>query len=184
MIRQIARLRKIVLTLIIGLGGLWTTSAQAANNNIMDHLYFGAKAGLMMFDAPGFGDAINIGGFVGAPVARLAQGTISVEGELTTSLISGDIGYLGLNGHWRNTTLAGYGVFRTHGQIYFKGKAGILFQNISVSNGGIPGSYSGTDSSVSLGVGGGMHLSGGQSLELEYTIINSDMSFLSIGYKF
>lgn len=182
MTRQTSRLRATALTLMISLGALWTANAQAANNNILDHLYYGAKVGLMMPDIPGWGDAVNIGGVVGAPVTHLAQGSISVEGELTTSVIKGDANYFGFTGHWGITTLAGYGVFRTDGPMYFKAKAGYLFEDVNVSIGGATG-Y-GSDSGVTFGVGGGMRLSGGHTLEIEYTIIDSDVNFLSLGYKF
>jgi len=170
------------------LGALWTAGAQAANAQASNtfntkNLYFGAKVGLMMNDAPGFGDAINIGGIVGLPVTRLEQGEILLEGELTTTVVRGDVGYIGINGHWDVTTLAGYGVFRTYGPMYFKAKAGLLYEDASVSINGVS-TYGGTDTGVSLGIGGGMRLSGGHSIELEYTIIDSDVNFLSIGYKF
>lgn len=177
-----SRLRATVFTLAIGLGTLFTANAQAANNIDLSKLYYGVKIGSMMIDVPGFGDAINVGGVVGLPITRLAQGSISVEGELTTSVIKGDVGFFGVNGHWGVTTLAGYGVFRTYGEMYFKAKAGLLFEDASVSVAGA--SYGGTDTGLSFGVGGGMRLRGGQSIEIEYTVIDSDVNFLSVGYNF
>ena len=59
--------------------------------------YFGVKAGLMMPDASGLDDALNIGGVIGVPVTELRRdgsgiaGTISVEGELTVTLVEGDV---------------------------------------------------------------------------------------------
>lgn len=184
MTRQIARLRVTALTLMISLGALCATSAQAAGTSPLDHLYYGVKAGFMIPDIGIMGNAINVGGFVGAPITRVAQGTFSGEVEATTSVIKGDINYLGVSGHWGVTTLAGYGVFRTNGPIYFKAKAGYLFENGTFSIAGSPYTYGGSDSGASFGVGGGMHLGGGHSIELEYTIIDSDINFLSVGYKF
>ena len=173
--------RTAALALIVGLGSVWAVNAQAANTGL-GKLYFGVKGGMMMNDISGFGDAINIGGVVGAPVNHLPQGTISVEGELTTTLSKGDVNYFGYNGNWDITTLAGYGVFRTNGPMYLKAKAGYLFEDVGVSIGGIPAS--GSDSGLSFGVGGGMRLAGGQSVEIEYTIIESDVNFLSVGLNF
>jgi len=184
MTRHTSRLRATAFTLAIGLGTLCTASAQAANSVNLNNMYYGVKVGSMMVDVAGFGDAVNIGGIVGLPLTRLGQGSISVEGELTTSVIKGDVGLFGFNGDWRITTLAGYGVFRTDGPMYFKAKAGLLYEDVSVSVAGIPGAFNGTDTGLSFGIGGGMKLSGGQSIEIEYTIIESDVNFLSIGYKF
>ncbi|HKK04489.1 MAG TPA: outer membrane beta-barrel protein [Gammaproteobacteria bacterium] len=174
--------RTAALALTLGLGSMWAANAQAANNTGIGKLYFGVKGGLMMNDVGGFGDAINIGGIVGAPVSHMPQGTISVEGELTTTLSKGDVNYFGYTGNWDITTLAGYGVFRTNGPMYLKAKAGYLFEDVSVSIGGLRG-Y-GSDSGLSFGVGGGMRLAGGHRIEIEYTVIESDVNFLSIGYNF
>jgi outer membrane immunogenic protein len=184
MTRYTSRLRATAFTLAIGLGTLCTASAQAASSVNLNNLYYGVKVGAMSVDAVGYGDAVNIGGIVGLPITRLAQGKISVEGEFTTSLIKGDLGLFGTNGDWRITTLAGYGVFRTDGPMYFKAKAGLLYENVSVSIAGVPGSVSGSDTGLSYGIGGGMTLSGGQSIEIEYTVIESNVNFLSIGYNF
>lgn len=182
MTRKTLALRTAALSLAIGLGAFWTTGAQAATPLIIGQPYFGVKTGIMMPDVGGWGDAINIGGIVGAPVARLPQGTISAEGELTTTLSNGDINYYGTTGNWHITTLAGYGVFRTHGPIYLKAKAGLLYENVGAS---VPGfSATGSDTGLSFGIGGGMRLQHGQSLEVEYTIIESDINLLSIGYNF
>lgn len=182
MIKHRLGFRSAALALAVGLGALWTASAQAAGGLNVGRLYYGITGGIMMPDIGGWDDAVNIGGLVGAPVARLPQGTISVEGELTTSLIRGDINYFGFNGKWRLTTLGGYGVFRTNGPMYLKAKAGLMYDSIGISTGGLPGYGSGTD--ITLGVGGGMRLRGGQKLELEYTIIDSNFNMLSVNYIF
>lgn len=182
MTKQTLGLRAAALSLAIGLGTLWTTCAQAATPLIIGKPYFGVKTGIMMPDVGGWGDAINIGGIIGAPVARLPQGTISAEGELTTTLSNGDINYYGTSGNWHITTLAGYGVFRTRGPIYLKAKAGLLYENVGASLAGL--AATGSDMGLSFGVGGGMRLQNGQSLEVEYTIIESDVNMLSVGYNF
>lgn len=182
MLRQTLGLRTAALSLLIGLGALWTTGAQAAGGLTIGQPYFGVKTGLMMPDVAGWGDALNIGALVGAPVARLPQGTISAEGEFTTTLSKGDVNYFGVTGNWDVTTLAGYGVFRTHGPIYLKAKAGLLYENVGASVSGF--SATGSDTGLSFGIGGGMRLQGGQSLEVEYTIIESNINLLSVGYNF
>ena len=39
------------------------------------------------------------------------------------------------------------------------------------------------DIDLSLGIGGGLKISDKAALELEYTIIESDLDFLSVGFK-
>lgn len=182
MIRQTARFRATALTLMISLGALWATSAQAASDSPLNHLYYGVKAGLLLPDIGYMDNAVNVGGFVGAPFARVPAGTFSGEVEATITVIKGNVNIFGNTGHWHDNTLAGYGVFTTNGPMYFKAKAGFIIESVGMSVGGATGYGSG--SGLSFGVGGGMRLRGGQSIELEYTILDSDVSFLSVGYKF
>lgn len=148
--------------------------------------YFGVKAGLMMPDANGFDDALNIGGVVGVPVTELRtagsgiSGTISVEGELTLSLVEGDVDG---GGDWDVWTLGGFGVYRSpaSNNLYFKGKLGLVRSDVDVSFGG--SSFSGSDTDAALGVGLGIKLAGRSNLEFELTLLD-DIDFLSVGYHF
>jgi len=140
--------------------------------------YIGGKLGLMMPDASGVDDAVNLGILVGMTLNEVSAGSISVEGELTTTIVDGDTG----GGDWDVTTLAGYGVFRSSGPLYFKGKAGLVYWDASIDAGPF-GTYSDDDIDISFGVGGGFKISDKTALELEYTIIESDLDFLSLGFK-
>ncbi len=139
--------------------------------------YIGGKLGLMMPDASGVDDAVNLGILVGMTLNEVQAGSIAVEGELTTTVIDGDTG----GGDWDVTTLAGYGVFRSNGPLYFKGKAGLVYWDANFDFG--PFSGSDDDINISFGVGGGYKISDKTALELEYTILDSDLDFLSIGFK-
>jgi hypothetical protein len=156
--------------------------------------YFGVKAGLMMPDASGFDDAFNIGGVVGVPVTELMRagsgiaGTLSVEGELTLTLIEGDVNvsvppFGNFSGDWDVWTLGGFGVYRSpaSNNLYFKGKLGLVHSDVDVSVAGASGS--GSDTELALGLGLGYKLSGRSNLEFELTLLD-DIDFLSVAYHF
>lgn len=74
------------------------------------------------------------------------------------------------------STVAVYGAFRTPGKAYFKGKMGLL--NESLTSTGICGGVTGDDTGMSYGIGGGVNF-GKAAFELEYTLIEADVSRLS-----
>lgn len=162
----------------------------------MNSPYFGAKIGLMMPDTSYYDNAINIGGMVGMNVVDLKRsgaaipGTIAVEGELTATLIKGDVNYNpfpgfipAVSGKWSAWTLGGYGVYRSPDAngLYFKGKLGLVYSDVSVNVSGAAGS--GTSTDLALGLGGGYRLNARNSVEAEITFINH-LTFLSVGYNF
>jgi len=156
---------------------LVASNAQAA----MSQFYAGGKIGLMLVDATGFDDAVSIGVVAGKPVTEIQLGTIAVEGELTTTVAGGDVSAFGFSGDWDVTTVAAYGVYRSYGEYFFKGKAGLLYEDVDVDFAGSNDSDS--DLGLSLGIGGGWNLSEKANLELEYTIIESDLGLLSLGFN-
>lgn len=148
--------------------------------------YFGVKAGLMMPDPSGFDDAVNVGGVIGVPVTELRRdgsgiaGTIAVEGELTLTLVDGDVSG---GGDWDVWTLGGFGVYRSpaSNNLYFKGKVGVVHTDVDANVG--PFSASDSDTELALGVGLGIKLAGRSNLEFELTLLD-DIDFLSVGYHF
>lgn len=73
------------------------------------------------------------------------------------------------------STLAFYGTYRSEGDVFFKGKLGLLREEIENGFG------STTDSGLSAGVGLGFRLGDAASLELEYTFIEADVNYFSAG---
>jgi hypothetical protein len=150
--------------------------------------YFGVKGGFMSLDGGG-DDAINIGGIVGVkmqdlPASSGLRGSISLEGEATITVADGDVA----GGDWNVMTFAGYGVFRSTnpGNVYFKGKAGLAYQDIEVDQVCVSYPFVGTvcgggGSSSDFGVG--FKMGARNALEVEYTILD-DVDFLSVGYNF
>lgn len=144
-------------------------------------MYFGIKAGAMDTDVGGFDNANNLGLLLGYDVYRDVSGAFSAEGEYTRTFSKGDVNINGAQGDWKIETLAAYGAYRTEGDFYLKAKIGYLREKVTVSGVGNT-SISGSDSGLSYGAGFGFRLNRKAGLEFEYTIIEDDISFISVGY--
>lgn len=158
-------------TLIISIlaASLFSNAASAAG-------YWGAKAASVDVDANGYSNTLNVGLFVGAEFAQAGSNVVSLEGELTTSIVDGDTNASGID--YSIQTLALYAAMRTGKENYLKVKGGILDREITLSTGG-----SGSDSGLSWGVGVGFN-----NYEIEYTFYDgdgdADISMISVGYLF
>ena len=149
-----------------------TGQANAADN------YFGIKAGQMTTSISRLGNATNVGAVMGFP---LQNPSTSIEAELTTTVTKGDVDFS--SSEWDVTTLAGYFVYRTPQSTYVKLKGGLLYEDVTIDS--FYGySASGTDTGLSLGAGIGFDLGNAGKLEIEATIIESDITFISLGYLF
>ena len=147
-----------------------------------DQFYVGIKGGLMRPDAGGYDDAGNAAVLLGLEFLDLDIGSIAVEGEYTDTISEGDATFGGIHGEWDIEAYAIYGVFRTQGTLFFKGKIGYLHEKVSSTVGGF--GATGSDSGLSLGIGGGLRIGHFGSIELEYTIIEKDVGFLSLGFNY
>lgn len=144
----------------------------------MADLYFGVNAGAMMIDGASFDDPVNAGVLIGKEWGVVA-GDIGVQAEFTTTINDGTyVGYPPPYVHDVTIdTLALYGVFRTAGPIYLIAKAGVLHEEVEV------GPASADDTGLAAGVGLGFSI-GVAQLELEYTQIEEDVGYLSVGVRF
>lgn len=154
-----------------------TFAAQAQQPT--DPLYAGIKAGLMDVDKGGFDEASNFGLLVGYELTRDPNGSFFAEGEYTRSFSDGDVRIAGQRGEWDAETLGGYLGYRTAGPWFLKAKAGLVWQDVTVS--GIGGRNPGSDTNFSVGAGGGARLSDDVALELEYSWLGDDLAFISLG---
>jgi len=134
-----------------------------------DGLTFGAKSGPMMIDHSGFDDPINAGIAVGTELG-VVLGDIGVEGEFTTTMSKGSDPF---NNDISIDTMAVYATYRSPGFIYLKGRGGFLRWDSEGQN----------DTTTSFGIGIGFSLAV-VKIELEYTKVDSDINFLSIGVQF
>ncbi|HEX7044030.1 MAG TPA: outer membrane beta-barrel protein [Burkholderiales bacterium] len=168
-------MKRIVLAAIACVAALAAQAVPAQENPI----YVGIKAGEMDpdADANGFDPAANLGLMFGYRLAQNYASTFSLEGEYTRNLSRGDIEGAG---RWRIETLALYGVYRSGEYGYVKVKAGALRQDVSCT--GTGRSICGRESGISYGAGLGFRLNEKVGIELEYTVIEEDIAFVSIGY--
>lgn len=135
--------------------------------------YFGVKAGPMVTDISGFDNPINAGILLGVNEAGWG-----FEGELTKTVSDGDYLLPTFGDDIRLTTLAFYASYRSHGNVYLKGKFGVLFEDVESGNNSVE------DSGASYGLGVGFRLGGGNMLEIEYTSVEEDVLFVSAGVNF
>ena len=150
-------------------------------------VYLGIKGGIMSNDAQFADNALNIGVYGGYNLLgegartpkNLGGGTLSVEGDFTVTAIKGDAG---IYGDWNIMTLAAYAAYRfpLQNNFYLKGKAGARWIDIDTD---LPVRWNGTDTGGTFGIGAGVKLNSG-TLEAELTIIENDITFLSLGYFF
>ncbi|MBI3545191.1 MAG: porin family protein [Gammaproteobacteria bacterium] len=144
-------------------------------------LYVGLKGGVMMVDLSEYDQATSAGVVLGYKIFGNADSSLAIEGEYTTSS-SADINVLGFKGKWDIDTWAAYLAYRIGGDMYFKGKVGYLNEDINVDI--VGANISGSDSGLSVGIGVGWKLGKKNALELEYTVIEQDVNFVSLGVNF
>lgn len=144
----------------------------------MADLYFGVNAGPMMIDGASYDDPVNAGVLIGKEWGVVA-GDIGVQAEFTTTINEGT--YVGFPYPYVHdvsiSTQAVYGAFRTAGPVYLIAKAGVLREEVEV------GPFSEDDTGLAGGVGIGFSL-GVAQIELEYTQIEQDVGYASLGVRF
>lgn len=159
----------------------FSADAQSAEKS-----YMGVKTGIMSIDIKGVEDIVPIGFVLGTQI----KDEIYIEGEMNIGVIGGEYEPIpGFDADFDIFTLAGYGVIRhpLNDKIDFKGKLGLLYESrsASVQVGGFKYDVTDTAIGVSLGIGMTMHLVDETTfIDFEYTIIESDVGFLSAGLNF
>lgn len=149
--------------------------------------YIGAKTGMMMIDDEGtdsIDNLIPIGLLFGYEVAP----RMAVEGEFNYKIAGGgfdldcdDEGGLDL---W---AFGAYFAYRypLGDNLYLKGKGGVLYESVSwdwpCGYGDLLGDDSDTDTGLSIGVGVGMKLNEKITGEAEFTMLESDLNYISVG---
>lgn len=151
-----------------------TESSDSPNN------YIGIKGGPMVIsrDIPFDNDGVMLGILFGYDVPG---NNIAIEGELNTTIAdasSTNPSY----GDLSATTLAGYAVFRSSGRFYVKGKLGVLYEYLSSSVSGTTTiDVDGAGMAISFGLGAGVEVNDKMSIEAEYTSLEADIGYGSIG---
>jgi hypothetical protein len=175
------------------LGATTAHAAPPVSDFAGDRVYLGAKFIVVDHDdtpQTGFSKAYNIGVYggyhllgQGAQIPRnLGGGTLSIEGELTTTVIDGDTSR---TRDWDITTLSAYAAYRLplQGSAFLKGRAGVTWSDPDTPDPNFRTNKRDTDGSVGLGIG--WHVGTG-AIETELTFIdrNNDLLLLSVGYLF
>jgi hypothetical protein len=151
----------------------------AAGQVSAEGLYGGVKIGAMDLDYSGSDDATNLGALLGYDFPGRAQISGAVEGEVTTTIIDGEVGR---NNDWSLDTLGVFGVMKIGDALYAKLKGGIVYEEGKVEGRG--GSVDGDDTNLSFGFGGGWRVQPNVALEIEFTRIEEDVDFWSFGANF
>ena len=162
------------LILSLSLVMSFAAPAMAADNP----LYLGLKGGKMMVDVSEFDDTSTAGIVLGYKLLDKQGGSLAIEGEYTNSSTA-DINVLNVTGQWDIDTWAVYAAYRTPGNLYLKAKAGVLHEKINASS--VGASISGSDTGLSAGIGAGWRVGKKAALEFEYTVIEQDVNFVSLG---
>lgn len=142
-------------------------------------VYIGGKIGVMDVDDSAFDDATNAGILLGYEFPASGIASVGFEAEFTTTVSDGDFNAFGVSGDWDIDTQAIYAVVRIGDQVYAKGRIGYLNEDVSVSVGNV--SADGSDSGGSLGVGFGVRATDRLNIEAEYTKVEEDVDFWSVG---
>lgn len=162
------------LALLLAIGVLSsTTQADPA-------YYFGAKPGVMHSRANELDSAASIGIVLG----HRFSDRFALETEFTQTAPDGEArissGEALDRGRWESATLGVYAVGRWGRKLYTKGRMGLLYEDIEVTDmSGI--SNRNSDVGMSIGIGGGYQLAKNYNLEVESTLVDQDLSIVSIG---
>lgn len=136
-------------------------------------VYGGATAGPMINNSGSLQNSQNYG-FVGG--YAFGDTGMAMEAMYTSDLLQGDIDTTA-GGKWDTDAYAFHGVYRYGETMYVKAKGGYASVDVNITaNYIIPNS---SESGFSAGIGGGMRIGEVLSVEGEYTLLSSDVSYLS-----
>jgi hypothetical protein len=144
--------------------------------------YLGASAGLMDSNISGFDDATNVGALLGYDLYTHDILALSLEGEITTTVSKGDVSINGVDGNWDIDTQAAYIAARLGERFYMKVRYGVLREDASVKIDGV--SQSDSDTSGSWGGALGWMLTPHWGMQLDGTMVESDVNYWNLGVKY
>lgn len=139
-------------------------------------LYAGLRVGDLSADFSGFEDTTAIGLMLGYDLHSDSNGALTLETEFTKTVSDGNIRG---DGGWDARALGAYAAYRTAGNVYIKAKAGYLDPTIDHSS---RRQLNADDAGFAYGAGGGWRVNGKAALEVEYTSMSDDLSFVSLAY--
>jgi len=155
-------MKKILMALAVAAATF--SSAAMAQGISMKGLMFGGVVGF----AKPHGSDNESGGTIGVRVGQPIQGAISWEADANLGIIDGQ---LGRNHDYNINSIAGYGVYRTQGDVHLKAKLGVSYWHDDLDH----------DTSLSAGIGLGLRMGRG-IIDVEYTQINSYVDYVTVSY--
>lgn len=170
-----------IIVLVAMASPVFSETPIAAESSDSSHIYIGVKGGPMSIsrNIPFDDDGVMLGFVFGYDIPNNG---FAFEGEFNTTVSKassnnpsyGDLGV---------TTLTGYGVYRTPGRFYLKAKLGLLYEYLtsSVSGVGATIDVDGPGIAISYGIGGGWRVTDQLSAEIEYTSLEADIGYASLG---
>jgi hypothetical protein len=144
--------------------------------------YLGAAVGLMDADIRGLDDATNVGALLGYDLYTRDILAVSLEGELTTTVADGDVDTSGQQGDWNVDTQAAYLAVRLGDRFYVKTRWGVLREDLSVKVAGA--SRNESDTGGSWGAALGWMATPQWGVQLDGTLVESDLYFWNLGVKY
>lgn len=149
--------------------------ADSPSTDSNEGFYLGAKLGNMYIDQQNFDDPTSKGFLIGYDFGGFA---VELERNTAEADWDFDTGFGSVSGQLDIDTTALYGVYRSEGTVYFKGKVGVINEDIEDEDG-----ESESDTGLTAGVGLGVR-AGHLSFEGEFTILETDINLLSLGVNF
>lgn len=159
---------------ILSVAALLIVALGCSNAARADFLY-GVKAGPMLIsfdDVDVSDDPLNAGLLIGYEFGVLF-GDLAIEAEITRTVTAGSVSGIDLEVESQGA----YVSFTTAGPIYGKLRAGVMKASIDASG------LSEDENGETYGVGAGISL-GLFRVELEYTVVDDDVQFVSLGVIF
>lgn len=156
----------------LALSALVSANPALAEDGGKPGVYLGVVAGNNMVDLSGLPVTVDDANSTGVLLGFRANDMIGFE------LTNGDSehDFSGLPCVMEVSTMAIYGALRTPGVAYLKAKMGLLNEEVSASCIGM----SVSDTGMSYGFGGGVRIGKNAGIEVEYTLIEADISRLSL----
>lgn len=178
------KVRTLITAAAVAAGlGLGLGTAQAADGNY-------ANLQLAFANVDGFDNTLSLVAAYGIPMKQYG---IDVELELTKSLADAStsatypfIGTVNMDASY--LTLAGYAVYTMplQDKLDLRARAGLLYEDVSVSvsNPLVSASGDGTDIGLSFGAGVRYDLNQQMDIIADFTIIEQDISHLAVGAQY
>ena len=141
--------------------------------------YLGPSAGLMDNGVNGYDDAVNVGALLGYDLYTRDIFSVSLEGELTTTVSEGNVSIGGVHGDWDIDTQAAYVAARLGEPFYIKVRYGVLREEASVEVNKV--SRNDSETGGSWGAALGWMPTPQWGIQLDGTLVELDVTYWNLG---